>query len=162
MNLAAVALKRGQWKDALELLARSQELVEQTGAQDLLPEVYRYIAEANLGLNQIEQAASWAAQSLHIAREHETKLEEGATRRVLGQIHHAYGDLQTAERELRASLALLETLNSQYQVAQTLYQLACLHADAGREDLARQEKDRAIAVFERLGAQLDLERAQNR
>jgi len=159
MNLAAVALKRSQWKGALELLARGQELVDQIGARDLLPEVYRYVAEAYLGLGQIEQAADWAAQSIHIAREHETKLEEGATRRVLGQIHHAHGDLRAAERELGASLALLEALNSQYQVAQTLYQLARLHVDTGQEDLARQEKDRAIAAFQRLGAQLDLEQA---
>ena len=161
MNLAAVALKRGQWTGALELLARSQELVDQTGARDLLPEVYRYVAEAYLGLHHVEQAAGWAVQSLQLAQEHETKLEEGTTRRVLGQIYHVQGDLQAAERELRASLALLEALNSQYQAAQTLYQLARLHAAAGQEDLARQERDRAIAAFERLSAELDLEQALN-
>jgi class 3 adenylate cyclase/predicted ATPase len=191
MNLAAVALKRRQWAHALELLAESQKRVAQVGARDLLPEVYRYVAEAHLGLatsedtrratsirhgvrpapkgrDQVDQAQKWAERSLAIAQEHEVKLEEGDTRRVLGQVYRAQGDWQAAERELEASLALLESLNSQYQVGQTLYQLAQLHADVShppgmrQEPRARQELDRAIAIFEQLGAQLDLERAQER
>ena len=174
MNLAAVALKRQQWTEALDLLEQSQARVAQVGARGLLPEVYRYVAEAHLGRAAdegsrsvghpadrapLDQAKQWAEQSLAIAQEQELKLEEGDTRRVLGQIYGAGGDGQAAERELDASLALLESLNSQYQVGQTLHQLARLHASVNQHLTARQEIDRAIAIFEQLDAQIDLSAA---
>jgi hypothetical protein len=84
------------------------------------------------------------------------KLEEGATRRVLGQIHRARSDWDAAERELRAGLAILKSLDSQYEVGQALFQLAQLHRDVGRDEQFRETLHRTIAIFEHLGAQLDL------
>ena len=108
----------------------------------------------------LTQALHWAEQSLVIAQEHEMKLEEGDVRRVLGQVHCARGEYQAAERELGASLTLLESLDSQYQVGQTLYQLARLHAATNQRPLARQEASRALGIFEQLDAQIDLKAVQ--
>ena len=52
------------------------------------------------------------------------KLEEGATRRVLGQVQQHRVSTQAAEQLLRESLDILETLANPYEVGQTLYQLA--------------------------------------
>jgi flagellin-specific chaperone FliS len=45
-------------------------------------------------------------------------------------------------------------------MGQTLFQLAQLHRDLGHDDQFRAALRRAIAIFERLGAQLDLEWAR--
>jgi len=42
------------------------------------------------------------------------KLEEGTTRRVIGQVHHVLSDWSAAERELRASLT--ETMFANFKV----------------------------------------------
>jgi tetratricopeptide (TPR) repeat protein len=115
------------------------------------------MANAHLGLGQTNQAKEWAKQSLELAQAQEMKLEEGATRRVLGQIHRIRSEWDAAEQELQASLSILEALDSQYEVGQTLFQLAQLHRDLGRDDQFRETLRRAITIFERLGAQLDLE-----
>ena len=156
MNLATVALRRREWVQAIEYLTQSQELCTQIGAEDFLAEAYRHMAEAHLGLDQTTRAEEWARKSLQLAQAQEMKLEEGATHKILGQIHRARSEWDAAERELRAGLTMLESLDSQYEVGQTLFQLAQLHHDLGHDDQLREALDRAIAIFERLGAQLDL------
>jgi len=161
MSLATVALKRQRWVQAIEYLTQSHELCAQIGAEGFLAEAHRHMAKAHLGLGQIEQAEEWAARSLASAQQHEMKLEEGATRRVLGQIHRAQLRWDAAEQELRFSLDILESQGNQYQVGQTLFQLAQLHRDLGRDDQFRETLQRAIVIFERLGAQLDLDWAMD-
>ena len=85
------------------------------------------------------------------------ELEEGKSHRVLGQIHRAQSDWEAAERELQTSITILDSLDSQYEMGKALFQLALLHRDLGRDDQFHQTLDQAIAIFERMGAQLDLE-----
>jgi predicted ATPase len=169
MNLAAVALKRQEWLKAIEQLERSQRLCKRIDAEDFAAEAYRYLAEAHLGRgqdpgqrghDQISRADEYARQSVRLAERQEMKLEEGATRRVLGRIHRTRGELQAAERELERSLETLESLDSQYQIGQTLVDLAMLYQEQDRPLAFQQSIDRAIALFEHLGARLDLERAR--
>jgi tetratricopeptide (TPR) repeat protein len=89
------------------------------------------------------------------------RLEEGATRRVLGQVHRARQELIQAERELKESLRILEELNSLYGTGQTLYQLALLYREQGRRSEAAVALTRATAIFQELGARLDLAQAQS-
>jgi predicted ATPase len=126
-NMSAVALRRGDAGSAMSLLRRSLELFEQIGSSDFLPEVYRHMAEAHLGLAELDQAMDCAQRSLSLAQEGDMRLEEGAARRVLGQVHMALRDWGSSERELRASLHILGALNSRYQVGQTLFQLGLLY-----------------------------------
>ncbi len=157
MNLASVEIKRQRWAQAVEYLTRSQRLCAQIEAEDFLAEAYRYLAEAYLGLGQLPQAEERARRSLELAQAQEMKLEEGMTHKVLGQIQRARSEWDAAERELQTSLAILESLDSQYKVGQVLFQLALLHRDLGRDEQFHDTLDRAISIFERLGAQLDLE-----
>jgi class 3 adenylate cyclase/tetratricopeptide (TPR) repeat protein len=157
MNLASVALRRREWDQAIEYLNRSRELCAQIGAEDFLAEAYRYVAEAYLGLGQVERAREWAESSLELAQAQEMKLEEGVTRRVLGEVYRARCEWEVAKRELQAGLAILESLDNRYEVGQTLFQLALLYRDVGDDGPFRETLRRARAIFERLGAQLDLE-----
>ena len=126
-----------------------------------LAEAYRHMAEAHLGLGQTTQAEKWAIKSLELAQAQEMKLEEGTTRKVMGQIHRARCEWDAVERELRMGLSILESLDNQYEVGQALFQLAQLHRDLARDDQYHETLQRTIAIFERLGAQLDLEWAMD-
>ncbi len=160
MNLATVALKRQEWIQANQYLGQCQELCAHINAEDFLAEVYRHTATAYLGRGQIDRAEAWAMKSLDLAQAQEMKLEEGATRRVLGQIHRARSNWEAAERELRTSRGILEALGSQYEMGQTLLQLAQVYKDRGRTDQFHETLQRATDIFESLDAQTDLAQAR--
>ncbi len=160
MNLASVEIKRQQGLRAIEYLTQCRELCGQIDAEDFLAEAYRHLAGAYLVLGQVSQAQEWGQKSLELAQTQGMKLEEGMTRRIIGQVHRALSEWDAAERELGTGLAILESLDSQYQVGQTLFQLAQLHYDLDHDDQFREALHRAIVIFERLGAQLDLEWAR--
>ncbi|HET90407.1 MAG TPA: tetratricopeptide repeat protein, partial [Chloroflexi bacterium] len=103
-NMGAVALQRDDWDQALALLQQSLDMFQQIGSEDYLAEVYRQIAQAHLGRQEYGDALDHAQRSLALAQQHEMRLEEGITRRVLGQIYLALGDLSQTEQELVTSL----------------------------------------------------------
>ena len=86
-NMGAVALRNRDPDDALALLQTSLELFQQIHSADFMPEVYRHMAEAYLGRAELDAALDYAQRSLTLAQEQEMRLEEGITRRVLGQVY---------------------------------------------------------------------------
>jgi adenylate cyclase len=156
-NMGSIELRRGKPDQALALLKKSEALFREIGSKDFMAEVYRHLAEAYLGLEELGEALSYAQDALAQALEQEMRLEEGAARRVLGQVHQARRNLAQAEQELQESLDILGELDSHYEVGQTLFQLAHLYRDQEREREAEAVLSRAIEVFERLGARLDLQ-----
>ncbi len=162
-NMGTVALRRGDPDKATSLLQKSMELFQQIDSADFLPEVYRHQAEAHLGQGELDKALDCAQRSLALAQEQEMRLEEGATRRVLGQVHLARRDREStqAEQELQESLRILEELNSRYEVGQTLFQLGLLYREQKRRPEADAALRRAIAIFQELGAHLNLAQAQS-
>jgi hypothetical protein len=88
-------------------------------------------------------------------------MEEGCTRRVLGDLYRAQSHLKEAEVELEQSLCILEELESPYEAARTTLALALLRADQGDETESGRLRQQAIAIFERLGADLDVAQARN-
>ena len=158
-NLGYLAIRAGRWDTALQHLQKSLETFGKIGAQEFLPELYRNLAEAHLGRGELDRALSWARRSLEQAMLTGVRLEEGCTRRVLGRVYHAMGHNGQAEQELRRSLETLQELGSEYEAARTAMYLAALYAEQGREE-ANRLRSEAIAVFERLGAGLDLAQAR--
>ncbi len=160
-NMGVVALRRGDPDEALELLQKSQEMFQQIGSMDILPEVYRQQALAHLDRGGMNKAQNCAHRSLKLAQEQEMRLEEGATRRVLGQVHLGRQELALAEQELGESLRILEELNSRYEAGKTLFQLAYLYRTQGNQTQMKENLERARAIFEDLGAHLDLAQVQD-
>jgi class 3 adenylate cyclase/tetratricopeptide (TPR) repeat protein len=159
-NLAAVALRRDDATQALELLEESEELFREIGSKDFIAEVYRHRAEAHLICGELDAALECAFESLSQTIAQEMRLEEGMTRRVLGQVFLAREEPVEADEQLRASLKILDDLDSRYEAAQTLVQKTLLYHGQGHLEEAEGSLERAIAVFQELGAQLDLAHAQ--
>jgi hypothetical protein len=83
-------------------------------------------------------------------------------------VQRARGDLEDAHAHLAASLALLDEQNSPYEMGLTLLEMAALRRDQSEakgkdkalRNQARAACERALHIFEELGAGADLQRAQ--
>ncbi len=159
-NLGHAFIRAQDWDQAHRHLQQSLDMFQRIGAEEFLPELYRHLAEAHAGQGNLHEALVWAAQSLERALAAETKLEEGCTRRVLGSIQYARGQIEDAEAQLQQSVRILQDLSSSYEVARAVIQLSSLYADQGDEVQAARLRQQAIAIFERLGAELDLAQAR--
>jgi tetratricopeptide (TPR) repeat protein len=136
-------------------------MFEQIGSTDFVPEVTRHLAETYLSLGEWGHASHTVHRSLALAQEGDMRLDEGAARRVLGQVHLSRDELSQAEAEFDMSLHLLQGLGSRYQVGQTLVQLALLYRRQRRPAEAAATLARAAGIFETLGASLDLGQARS-
>ncbi len=159
-NQGAVALRWDKLEEARDLLEESLRMFHKIGSGDFLPEVHRHRAAVDLKMGELSRALENAQISLELALEQDMRLEEGATRRVLGQIYRGQGKLPEAEQELQQSLAILEGLNSRYETGKTHLQLARLYQAQGAPDLLKVHLDKAESIFEDLGACLDLAEAR--
>jgi len=159
-NAALVVVGDFDPDEALALLQNSLALFQEIDSEDFLAEVYRHMAEAHLGQEELDEALGSAQRSLTQAQEQEMRLEEGATRRVLGQVHLSRQELARAERELQESLHILQALNSRYEMGKTLFQLARLCQVQGDQVQMQENLRQARTIFEDLGAGLDLAQAR--
>ena len=86
--------------------------------------------------------------------------EEGLTRRTLGSIAAAEGQTDEAERELQRAIQILSQVGDNYGLACAQLSLAELCSHRRDADRRAQLLAECIPTFERLGAALELARAQ--
>src|SRR5262249_54528280 len=104
------------------------------------------LAQLHLAVGDIGQALSTADMALEFSEEYRLGLEQGATHRVLGEIHHALGARAEADAAFRRSLEILGEIQSRPELAQTL--LAYGRFRRGNNTLEdRAMIERALALF---------------
>jgi class 3 adenylate cyclase len=109
------------------------------------------LAQLHLAVGDIGQALSTADMALEFSEEYRLGLEQGATHRVLGEIHHALGARAEADAAFRRSLEVLEGIQSRPELAQTLL----AYGRFRRGDNALEDRvmiERALALFEQMNA----------
>jgi tetratricopeptide (TPR) repeat protein len=168
MNLGASYLKKEAFPPARANLSKSMDIFQRLKANQHLPEVLRYLAELQLLSGQAASGQLLAQEAVDWALKLEHKLEEGQSKRSLGQAYREMGQLEDAAAYLDESLTILEERNIPYEVALTLVEITLLckaqiDVEADRDALREQaitSCERAITIFNQLGAALDLKRAQ--
>ncbi|MBP7691842.1 MAG: AAA family ATPase, partial [Anaerolineales bacterium] len=155
-NLGAAYLRRGELAPAREALALSQVAFEQAQARDFLPELHRHQAEAALAAGQFDEAEQLGRQSLELAEALEMQSEAGLTRRLLGEVALAGGAFAAAQTWLASSRELLSAQGEAFQAARSRLALAQLFTVQADGAAALAELDQCEAVFEQVGAALDL------
>jgi tetratricopeptide (TPR) repeat protein len=153
--LAMAYLKLKKPDDAKRVLDRALKEVpfRALGAGDVHGVALSKIALAQLRLavGDATQALSAANMALGFAEQNRLGLEQGATHRVLGEIHHALGVRAEADAAFRRGLEVLEGIQSPPELAQTLLAYGRFRrGDNTREDRAMIE--RALALFEEMNA----------
>ncbi len=157
-NLGELACKTGDLNVAIDYLTQSREALKELGAAESLPEVYRQLAATYLAAHDLSTACQHGEHALDYACKTGNRLEEAITHRVLGQVACAQSEATHAAEHLQASYAILEELDSQDELAQTLIALAELHTCQGNTVQARAELGRALGILEQVGDTLQAER----
>jgi tetratricopeptide (TPR) repeat protein len=106
----------------------------------------------SLGRGDIEGATIQAQQAVTLAEAGQEKLEIGLALRILGHAHMAQNDLAAAERELHASLGVLDSIGSRVEAANTRTALAQLRQRQHRPEEARQLIQTAVETYTAAGA----------
>ncbi|MCP4540325.1 MAG: tetratricopeptide repeat protein [Chloroflexi bacterium] len=160
-NLGAVYLRQEELTQARAHLEEGLRLIDVNDVQELGVRVRILLTEAYLQAGESTEAESVIDQALAVAMEQGASVDEAIARRVLGQAFQAQGNVAKAKEALQASRTILESEGQRYELGRTLLVLAALYVDDDR----RQSEGRAAliqahAIFEDLGAALDLAEAK--
>ena len=152
--LATAWLKLARPADARRALDRAfQEVPKRALGLDAFGMAYASMVSAHvhLSVGDNDQAFNMARQALTLSEQSRGRLEEGASHRVLGQIHAAMGHEAEADAAFRRSLEVLEDIQSRPELGQTLlaYGRFRLLDDAIQ---GRRIVERALGLFEEMGA----------
>lgn len=156
MNLGWTYTHLGDIKQAKENLAASQTHFEQAQSREFLPELKRHQAEAALLADELDLAAQHIQESLRLAQELDMRGEQGTSMLVWGRIAYAQGDLATAQERLQASVAILQEVAEEYELARSHYWLAVILVELGKIEPARPLLAEAAHTFKRLDVSHDL------
>lgn len=159
-NLGGAYIRRGDAVQARQHLEAARRYFEQAGARDFLPELHRHRARAALIAGEPEAAEAEVRTALALARELSNRLEEGCSLRVQGEIALEVQRAAEALGPLRESVRVLEEVADEYELARSRFSLARAYAAAGRRAEALAQIERAVGVFERLEAAMDLAAAR--
>jgi Nif-specific regulatory protein len=151
---------RGNDQAALELFARSGELMDQSGAVDDLPELHRRKAESLMTLGRGAEARELAGAARSSAEEMGNRLEAANCLRVLGELSAEKGNSDEAIRLLEDAVERLQVLGAPYELNQTLQAHGRVLLGTGQRDAAVEKLAEAHDGFRRLGARRDARRAQ--
>jgi predicted ATPase len=155
-NLGAVYLRMGDLAQASGHLGQSETVFAEISSDDFVAETSRYRAEVALCQGKLDEALTLAERSLKCALGQGLKMDECATRRVLGAIYCEKGDLQRAETYLAEGLDIARELDNRYETGRILRHKALTQRRRGQSAQARVSLLQAKAMFEALDASLDL------
>jgi tetratricopeptide (TPR) repeat protein len=149
---ATACLKLGRLADARRLLDRALNEVPARGQRAWTIAVAQIaLAQAHLISGNVSQALSAALRAPDLSERDRQRLEIGAARRVLGQVHEALGDRAEADAAFRSSVEILSEIQSRPELAQTLLAYGRFRrGDNALEDRAMIE--RALRLFEEMNA----------
>ncbi|MGH8103068.1 MAG: tetratricopeptide repeat protein, partial [bacterium] len=155
LNLARTLYRMGETGGAMELLLTVQGDAARRGFQDLQCAASAVLAVVCLAQRNLVAAEVRARESLEMARAMDSKFYRALALRALGQVLTAKGDRESGVAALLESLNLFEEMKAEHEAAKTCAELSKAESDW---DKANAYRNRAQAVFERLGAMGDLGR----
>lgn len=161
LNLGAAHIRRNELSVAFEHLNDSRRLFDQAKVRDLLPELHRRAAEAHLMQMEYQRAREEAGISLELAQELAGLGDQGLAQWVLGRIAAAEQETAGAVTHLERAIELLGEVGDNYGQACAQLSLAELSDGGEGSGIERtQLLNDCMPVFERLGATIELDRAQ--
>jgi tetratricopeptide (TPR) repeat protein len=120
VGLGAARAESGDTQQGRVDLLEAEQRFGVLGSTRHLPDLYRYLAVADLAEGHLEDAVRSAERSLEFARAAHARHQEAATLRVLGQIVLAQGEVDAARALLELSRQALERLGDALELSRTL------------------------------------------
>ena len=125
-GLGAAIVESGDAERGRDTLREAEVRWTRLGSTTYLPDLYRFIASAELATGDLEAATRAAERSLDLARGATARHQEAMTNRVQGEIATARGDLNAARELLERSRTVLRELDEPAELARTEAALARL------------------------------------
>lgn len=125
-GLGAAIAEAGDARRGREILRDAETRWAELGSTTYLPDLYRFVASAELAGGDAEAAARAAERSTELARAAEARHQEAMTTRVRGEIALARGDRDEARRLLEQSIRELRELDEPTELARAEAVLARL------------------------------------
>ena len=158
--LGAVEFALGNLDEAGRTLRELPSRLLATGHRQPGPvDVWQNTIETLIALGDLDQARAYLTQYEALAAL-ASRRARGSAARCGGLIAAAEGDTAAAFAAFDRSLAELGTVQYPLERARTLLALGSVHRQAKHKRLAREALDRALAIFEELGAPLWAEKAR--
>jgi tetratricopeptide (TPR) repeat protein/transcriptional regulator with XRE-family HTH domain len=135
---------------------RDRPGLEERDVTYLLP----FLAWAHLELGEVAEAEEVVGQAIRRARAEPNRLALVEALRVQAMVATRQEEWEQAERSLEEGLAGARSLPYPYGEARLLHVHGQMHARKGEPTRARERLEAALAIFRRLGACKDAERAE--
>jgi tetratricopeptide (TPR) repeat protein len=155
--LAERAILSGRPEEAVELLEQGEE--ESAWKRD--SGFLQTLAWAELARNQPQEARSTADRAVTRARIRNRNPDLVPALTVYAAAVDAAGDAAEADRALDEATTLAHAIPLPFEEARALYEWGRLLVRRGERERGRQRLSEALAIFERLGAAIDAQRAQD-
>ena len=159
--LGAVEFALGNIDEAVRTLRELPSRLLATGHRQPGPvDVWPNTIETLIAHGDLDQARAYLTQYEALAAR-ASRRARGPAARCSGLIAAAEGDTDAAFAAFDRSLAELGTVQYPLERARTLLALGSVHRQAKRKRQAREALDRALAIFEALGAPLWADKARS-
>ncbi len=119
VGLGAARIEAGDVAGGRADLRDAERRYDALGSTTYHPDIYRYLAGADLASGDLDAATENAGRSLVYSRNAGASAQAGATERVIGQIALARGDRAAARTHLEESKRVLEEAGDVAELART-------------------------------------------
>jgi tetratricopeptide (TPR) repeat protein len=159
-SLAGIWLQQEKLKAAEAMLASARAQAEALGARELVCENHRLQADWLLARGQIDEARTAIRSAAAVAAEIGDRRQEAAAWCTLSEIELREGQVEPALAAISQAWRVLEGVTSQLDLGRVSLQAGKVSQAAGARAEAAAHFDRAMELFQRLGAQRDLAEAR--
>jgi tetratricopeptide (TPR) repeat protein len=161
---ATVRIRRGEVREAIELLERARGLSESSSFSDLeRADVLFRLGVARYKLNSIQTAIGLFDEALKLAERSEIRSDQLRSN-ILAWRSRCYRrrrDLEAAREDVERALELAESLNDKRTTADVYFQASIIADREGHWVLARTYAERARAAYEEISDRSNLGRLLN-
>ena len=150
-NLGSYLLEAEKYDQALGHLEEASETLESLGEEGQVPIfIHSEMAIALVFLGREEEALERSSQALSQALEKGNEAWLLKARLAEAKVQYQLGRLRVAQRQLETAVLLSESLDRQFQLAESLEQLSVIHEEQGELKIALDYFRRSAEIQERL------------
>jgi ATP/maltotriose-dependent transcriptional regulator MalT/DNA-binding SARP family transcriptional activator len=148
-HLALIHINRGEPREALDVLVRSEGGLEDWGLSPAMH--YAFAAFQLLSLGRLAEARGYAERAFEAARKEPGTTLVAEAHAALGALARAEGDLAGADSHFQSALEIAERIGNVLATCSMRTWIAYLRTEQGRYAEALEEAGRAIELADRIG-----------
>jgi len=147
--------------EAREYLMKTEKVVKEIDNKELLRKLAVSFAELELLQNDTDKAKNYAESALKFAEELKLKSGRAEALLLLARIETANSRWQIADSRFKEAISIFEEQKQLLELAKSYYYYAECQKMCNKQKKAREYKQKAKEIFERIGAKSWLCKAKN-